>query len=94
VNYPFLTQYERDNETGLDYATARYYSSAQGRFTGVDPLAARARAQDPASWNRYVYAANNPTRFIDPTGQFTDDYYTSNDGTISVYETQDPVYFS
>jgi RHS repeat-associated protein len=37
VNYPFLTTKERDNETGLDYFLARYYSSTQGRFTGVDP---------------------------------------------------------
>jgi hypothetical protein len=30
-NYPFLTQKERDNETGLDYFLARYYLSTQGR---------------------------------------------------------------
>ena len=29
---------ERDNETGLDYFGARYYSSAQGRFTSPDEL--------------------------------------------------------
>jgi RHS repeat-associated protein len=29
--------YERDNETGLDFAQARYYASALGRFTSVDP---------------------------------------------------------
>jgi RHS repeat-associated protein len=32
-----FTQKERDVETGLDYFLARYYSSTQGRFTGVDP---------------------------------------------------------
>jgi len=32
-----FTQKERDNETGLDYFLARYYSSTQGRFTSVDP---------------------------------------------------------
>jgi RHS repeat-associated protein len=31
-----FTQKERDNETGLDYFLARYYSSAQGRFTSPD----------------------------------------------------------
>jgi hypothetical protein len=36
-NYPFLTQKERDAETGLDYSLARYYSSLQGRFTGIEP---------------------------------------------------------
>jgi RHS repeat-associated protein len=29
-------QLERDDETGLDYAQARYYSSMQGRFTSPD----------------------------------------------------------
>jgi RHS repeat-associated protein len=33
-----ITQKERDIETGLDYFLARYYSSTQGRFTGVDPF--------------------------------------------------------
>ncbi|MFY9571566.1 MAG: RHS repeat-associated core domain-containing protein, partial [Blastocatellia bacterium] len=33
-----FTQKERDSESGLDYFLARYYSSAQGRFTSVDPL--------------------------------------------------------
>ena len=37
ANYSFLTQKERDIETGLDYFGARYYSSAQGRFTSTDP---------------------------------------------------------
>ncbi len=31
-----FTQKERDNETGLDYFGARYYSSVQGRFTSPD----------------------------------------------------------
>ena len=32
-----FTSYERDIETGLDFAEARYYSSTQGRFTRPDP---------------------------------------------------------
>jgi RHS repeat-associated protein len=32
-----FTQKERDNESGLDYFGARYYSSVQGRFTSPDP---------------------------------------------------------
>jgi RHS repeat-associated protein len=32
-----FTGKERDTETGLDYFSARYYSSAQGRFTSPDP---------------------------------------------------------
>jgi RHS repeat-associated protein len=59
---------ERDTETGLDYFLARYYSGAQGRFTTADPYMPSADTRDPQSWNRYVYARNNPLRFIDPNG--------------------------
>ena len=63
-----FTSKERDNETGLDYFLARYYSSAQGRFTSVDPLMASARTADPQTWNRYSYTWNNPINLIDPLG--------------------------
>jgi hypothetical protein len=33
------TSKERDSETGLDYFGARYFSSAQGRFTALIRLA-------------------------------------------------------
>ncbi|NJM53117.1 MAG: hypothetical protein HC846_06825 [Blastocatellia bacterium] len=33
-----ITSYERDNETDLDFAQARMYSSKLGRFSGVDPF--------------------------------------------------------
>jgi RHS repeat-associated protein len=36
-----FTGKERDAETGLDYFGARYFSSAQGRFTSPDPTADR-----------------------------------------------------
>ena len=59
---------ERDAESGLDYFGTRYYSGAQGRFTSPDlPLLDQYRI-DPQSWNLYVYARNNPLRYIDPTG--------------------------
>ncbi|HBY59837.1 MAG TPA: hypothetical protein DEH78_08425, partial [Solibacterales bacterium] len=47
-------------ETGLDYFGARYFGSAQGRFTSPDPYMPSADVKDPQSWNRYVYARNNP----------------------------------
>jgi len=65
---PKFTQKERDSESGLDYFLARYYSSAQGRFTSVDPSMTSARAVHPQSWNRYSYTINNPLRYTDPTG--------------------------
>jgi RHS repeat-associated protein len=64
-----FTLKERDNETGLDYLLARYYSSTQGRFTSFDPEGAGARESDPQSWNGYAYAGGNPILFSDPDGR-------------------------
>ena len=61
-----FTGHERDDETGLDYMLARYYSNQVGRFLSVDPV--NGLAMSPQSWNRYTYARNSPLRFIDPTG--------------------------
>jgi RHS repeat-associated protein len=63
-----FTGYERDQESGLDFAQARYYSSAQGRFTSVDPENAGASVEEPQSWNGYSYAINNPLMYVDPDG--------------------------
>src|SRR2546421_12804769 len=68
-----FTGYERDIETGLDYAGARYFANQSGRFVSVDPLAASAKTTNPQSFNRYTYALNNPLRYTDPTGMDTDD---------------------
>jgi RHS repeat-associated protein len=65
-----FTQKERDNETGLDYFGARYFSSTQGRFTGVDPIfISRQRLLDPQAINLYAYARNNPLVYFDPNGE-------------------------
>jgi RHS repeat-associated protein len=66
-----FTGYERDNETRLDYAQARYYSSTQGRFTSPDPLLSSAQTAAPQSWNRYAYVGSNPLAYIDPEGMST-----------------------
>lgn len=66
-NYTFLTQKERDNETGLDYFGARYYSSTQGRFNSID--SGSFTPADPQNWNRYSCVQNNPLKFTDPTGR-------------------------
>ncbi|MGH9928571.1 MAG: RHS repeat-associated core domain-containing protein [Pyrinomonadaceae bacterium] len=70
LNYTFLTLKERDNETGLDYFLARYYSSVQGRFTSPDPLLGSGRIESPQTWNRYNYVLGNPLKFSDPLGLF------------------------
>jgi RHS repeat-associated protein len=63
-----FTGYERDAETGLDYAQARYYSNQAGRFTSPDPLLGSAKLQLPQSWNRYAYCINMPLVYTDRTG--------------------------
>jgi hypothetical protein len=52
----------------LDYFLARYYSSAQGRFTSPDPLFATGRSGIPKNWNRYAYCINNPLAYVDSSG--------------------------
>jgi RHS repeat-associated protein len=74
-----FTGYERDWESGLDFAQARYYANSQGRFTGGDPLMASATAGDPQSWNRYSYTQNKPLVFVDPSGMMTNqNFYVDN----------------
>jgi len=63
-----FTGYERDDESGLDFAEARYHAPKQGRFTSPDPLLASAGFSDPQSWNRYSYVGNHPTTVTDPSG--------------------------
>jgi RHS repeat-associated protein len=71
VRSPFTAK-ERDAETGTangnDYFGARYYASSMGRFLSPDPYAGSMNPSFPQSFNRYIYAANNPLRFTDPTG--------------------------
>ncbi|MEG4576207.1 SpvB/TcaC N-terminal domain-containing protein [Microcoleus sp. N3A4] len=53
---------ERDEETGLYYHGARYYAPWLGRWTSCDP------AEIVDGLNIYTYVRNNPTNFVDPTG--------------------------
>jgi RHS repeat-associated protein len=64
-----FTGYERDGETGLDYAKARMFGSGVGRFTSPDNFLNDTHTEDPASWNLYVYVRNNPLKFTDPLGE-------------------------
>ncbi|MBI4749254.1 MAG: RHS repeat-associated core domain-containing protein [Acidobacteria bacterium] len=68
-----FTGYERDEETGLDFAQARYYANSMGRFNNPDPLLSSGSVYDPQSWNRYIYTLNNPVRYSDPTGLYVFD---------------------
>ncbi len=61
-----FTSYERDSESGNDYAMARFYMSRLGRFSSPDPLAGS--LADPQSLNRYAYTNNDPENLSDPSG--------------------------
>ncbi len=63
----YFATYRRDG-TGLDYAWNRYYTPTMGRFTTADPYEASAAIEDPQTWNRYAYVANNPISYFDPPG--------------------------
>jgi RHS repeat-associated protein len=68
TNWQF-TSYQRDSESGNDYALARSYVNRLARFSSPDPAGlAAVDPSNPQSWNRYAYVMNNPLAFDDPTG--------------------------
>lgn len=62
------TSYERDSESGLDYAVFRYHASRLGRFMTPDPTPGW--RGNPQSLNRYSYVLNQPINLVDPLGLF------------------------
>jgi RHS repeat-associated protein len=64
-----FTGYERDDETELDFAQARYYLNLLGRFSTPDDFTKDSSAEDPQSWNKYVFVRNSPLNLVDPTGE-------------------------
>lgn len=47
---------------------ARYYGANLGRFLSKDPRPGPLRFTFPQAWNAYMYALNNPLKFLDPDG--------------------------
>ncbi len=64
-----FTGKERDEETGFNYHSARYYALWLGRWTSVDPAGL---VDGP---NLYRYSRNNPVRLRDVNGMDPDDEY-------------------
>ena len=59
--------YEKDQETGLHYAGARYYDSWLSIFNSTDPMWYKYPHQSP-----YAYCADNPVMLVDPSGMVID----------------------
>ena len=57
-----------DQSTGLYYLNARYYNSEDGRFVTEDTY--RGEITKPETAHLYVYCANNPVNYVDPSGHF------------------------
>jgi len=55
-----------DTETSMYYLRARYYNPGVGRFITEDSY--WGEDNSPLSLNLYTYAANDPIRYIDPSG--------------------------
>jgi len=75
-----FTGYESDS-SGLSYAGARYYNGRYGKFISHDQVSLdlgmdlerygkdqNELIKNPQELNPYSYVANNPLRFVDPTG--------------------------
>jgi RHS repeat-associated protein len=73
TNWQF-TSYQRDGESGNDYAMARSYVNRLARFSSPDPAGLSAfNPADPQTLNRYSYVYNVPVSLADPSGLGPDD---------------------
>jgi RHS repeat-associated protein len=70
-NHKTYTGHAYDAETGLTYFGARYYDATLGRFISQDPLPGD--TTNPPSLQRYLYAYDNPMRYVDVQGYSNDD---------------------
>ena len=78
-----FTGYERDQESGLDYAHARYREPDKTIFYSTEP-----KWKDFPHITPYAYCANNPIMRIDPDGLYDISSIKDNQnyGVIAVYQ--------
>jgi RHS repeat-associated protein len=80
---------------GLYYYNARWYDAVLGRFAQADTIVPQ--PGNPQSLNRYSYVLNNPLRFLDPTGLFTEDQLREwgiTDERIKWWQEHDPSWWA
>jgi RHS repeat-associated protein len=65
------TSQREDRGTNLMFYQARYYSPALSRFLSADTLVPN--PNNPQSFNRFSYTYNNPVKYTDPSGHYTED---------------------
>jgi RHS repeat-associated protein len=75
-NYAFNAK-ELDEENNMYYYSARYY--APPTFISRDPMFEKYPSISP-----YTYCANNPMKFVDPTGEDWDPVIDEEAGTITI----------
>ena len=63
-----------DQSTGLYYLNARYYNPEDGRFLTEDTY--HGENDKPDTQHLYVYCANNPVNYVDPSGHYAVALYT------------------
>ncbi len=56
---------------GLYFYNSRFYDAALGRFVSPDSIIPQ--QQGTQAWDRYAGMNNNPIRYTDPTGHFSND---------------------
>src|SRR4030043_573543 len=84
--YRYAGHESQNLKTGLTYMKARWMDPETGRFISPDP------AKDGLNW--FVYAGNNPTTMVDPSGLWdeTDAEVYNNSGTGANQAPNTPAY--
>lgn len=68
--YRFTGQRE-EGTIGLYFYNARWYDAALARFAQADTIVPE--PGNPQALNRYAYTLNNPVKYTDPSGHWTDE---------------------